>query len=169
MTPFAHLDPGSVKEATLVSSNASTVEEYLRSLPDDRREAISRVRQVILDNLPDGYQEGMQYGMIGYFIPLEDYPDTYNGQPLNYAALAAQKNYMSLYLSNVYSDPHLEKKFTEAYRASGKKLNMGKSCVRFKKLEDLPLDVVAEAIAATPVDQYLGIYEEIRRSTKKGK
>ena len=151
----------------MVSSKATTVEEYLESLPEERRAAVSRVRDVILENLPEGYKEGMQYGMIGYYIPLKDYPETYNDQPLSYAALASQKNYMSLYLTNVYGDPHLEKKFKEAYDASGKKMDMGKSCVRFKKLEDLPLDVVAMAISATPVEQFIGIYEESRKQFKK--
>lgn len=152
----------------MVSSNAATVEEYLQSLPEDRREAVSKVREVILKNLPEGYEEGMQYGMIGYYIPLEEYPDTYNGQSLAYAALASQKNHMALYLTNIYSDPHLKKKFTEAYKASGKKMDMGKSCVRFKRLEDLPLDVIGEAIAATLVDQFIGLYEESRKQFKKG-
>lgn len=147
----------------MVSSEAQTVEQYLKELPEVRRAAISRVRQVILDNIPEGYAEGMQYGMIGYYVPLEEYPETYNGQPLGIIALASQKNYMSLYLMAVYSDPHLEKKFTDGYKASGKKLDMGKSCVRFKKLEDLPLDVVAETVAAVPVDAFIGIYEASRR------
>lgn len=152
----------------MVSSKAASVEEYLNELPGDRRESVMKVREVILENLPEGYEEGMQYGMIGYYIPLEEYPETYNGQPLGYAALASQKNYISLYLTNVYSDPHLEKKFNRAYEASGKKLNMGKSCVRFRKAEDLPLDVIAMAIRATPVDQFIGIYEESRKQLKRG-
>jgi hypothetical protein len=152
----------------MVSSAATTVEEYLKDLPADRRRAIEIVRQVVLDNLPEGYVEGMQYGMIGYYIPLEEYPDTYNGQPLAIAALASQKNYMSLYLTAIYSDPQLEKKFTEDYQASGKKMDVGKSCVRFKTIDDLPLDVVAETIAAVPVDQYIGIYEEARKQLKGG-
>ena len=152
----------------MVSSAATTVEEYLKELPADRREAIETVRRVVMDNLPGGYEEGMQYGMIGYYIPLVEYPDTYNGQPLTIAALASQKNYMSLYLMAIYSDPRLEKKFTEDYKASGKKMDVGKSCVRFKTIDDLPLDVVAETIAAVPVDQYIGIYEEGRRQFKGG-
>ena len=152
----------------MVSSNAETVQEYLEALPADRREAIETVRQVVLDNLPEGYEEGMLYGMIGYYIPLEEYPDTYNGQPLGVAALASQKNYMSLYLMAIYSEPHLEKKFYEDYKASGKKMDVGKSCVRFKTLDDLPLDVVADTISAVPVDMYIGIYEEGRKQFKGG-
>lgn len=152
----------------MVSSNAKTVDEYLESLPKDRREIVEKVREVILENLPEGYVEGMQYGMIGYYIPLEEYPDTYNGQALTIAALASQKNYMSLYLTAIYADPHLEKTFTENYKASGKKMDVGKSCVRFKSLNDLPLDVVAETIAAVPVERYIGIYEEGRKQYKGG-
>ena len=152
----------------MVSSQATTVTQYLEELPEERRAAISRVRQVVLDNLPKGYEEGMQYGMIGYYIPLEEYPNTYNGQPLAVAALASQKNHMSLYLTAIYMDPHQEKRFNQAYLASGKRMDVGKSCVRFKKLEDLPLDVIAETIAAMSVDQYIGIYEESRKDLKGG-
>jgi len=152
----------------MVSSNAATVEEYLRSLPEDRRAVVSKLRDLILENLPEGYEEGMQYGMIGYFIPLKEYPNTYNKQALAIAALASQKNYMSLYLMGVYGDPHLEREFTQGYKASGKKLDMGKSCVRFKTLEDLPLDVIADTIAAIPPAQLIGIYEESRNQYKGG-
>ncbi len=152
----------------MVSSKAETVQEYLETLPADRREAIETVRQVVLANLPEGYEEGMQYGMIGYYIPLDEYPDTYNGQPLGVAALASQKNYMALYLAAIFSEPQAEKKSFEGYKASGKKMDVGKSCVRFKSIDDLPLDVVAETIAAIPVDMYIGIYEEGRKQFKGG-
>lgn len=152
----------------MVSSNAKTVDEYLASLPEDRMEAISKVRQVILENLPEGYEEGMQYGMIGYYVPLEDYPETYNGQPLGVIALASQKNYMSLYLMAVYGDSRREKAFVKRYKASGKKLDMGKSCVRFKTLDDLPLDLVADTVAAMPVEMFIGEYEESRKQYKRG-
>ena len=132
------------------------------SLPDDRRAAMSAVRDVILANLPDGYVESMNWGMISYEVPLSRYPDTYNKQPLGYAALASQKRYMSLYLMGAYGDPATREWFERAYAASGKKLDMGKSCVRFKKLEDLPLDVVAEVIARTPVAKLLEQYEAAR-------
>ena len=120
------------------------------------------MRKVILDNLPTGYEEMMQFGMISYVIPLERYPVTYNKQPLQYAALASQKHYMSVYLMNVYGDPDSEQWFVEQYRASGKKLDMGKSCVRFKKLDDLPLDLIGRAIARTPVEAYIEVYEAAR-------
>ena len=146
----------------MVWSSAQTVEEYLAELAPDRREAINAVRKVILDNLPSGYEEIMQFGMIGYVIPLERYPVTYNKQALQYAALASQKHYMSVYLMSVYSDSDSEQWFAEQYRASGKKLDMGKSCVRFKKLDDLPLDLIGRAIARTPVDEYIEVYEAAR-------
>ena len=146
----------------MVWSSAQTVEEYLAELAPDRREAINTVRKVILDNLPSGYEEMMQFGMIGYVIPLERYPVTYNKQALQYAALASQKHYMSVYLMSVYSDSDSEQWFAEQYRASGKKLDMGKSCVRFKKLDDLPLDLIGRAIARTPVDEYIEVYEAAR-------
>ena len=147
----------------MVQSTASTVEEYLAELPPDRREAVSALRRVILDNLPDGYVECMQYGMIGYVVPLERHPVTYNGQPLEYAAIVSQKSYISVYLMGVYSDPELEAWFQERYRATGKKLNMGKSCVRFKKLDDVPLDLIGETIARMPVDEFIKRYEAVHR------
>ncbi len=141
-----------------MQSDAATVEEYLSELNDGRREAVAAVRSVILDNLPDGYQETMQYGMISYVVPLSVLADTYNGQPLMYIALAAQKQYMSLYLTNVYGDESVENWFKQRYLATGKKLNMGKSCVRFRKLDDLPLDLVAEVVARTPIDEFVNVY-----------
>jgi hypothetical protein len=146
----------------VAKSKAETVDEYLAELPEERRAAISAVRQVVLDNLPQGYEEMMQFGMIGYVIPLERYPVTYNGQALQYAALASQKNYMSLYLMNVYSDEAVEHWFVERYKDSGKRLDMGKACVRFKNLQDLPIDLVGESIALTPVDRFIERYEMSR-------
>ena len=143
-------------------SKAATVEEYLRELPAERRQTVEAVRTVILDNLPGGYEEAMQFGMISYVVPLERYPKTYNGQALSYAALASQKNYVSVYLMNIYSDVETERWFTERYRASGKRLDMGKACVRFKKLDDLPLDLIAEAVALTSVDSFIELYEASR-------
>jgi len=147
----------------LAKSKAKTVDEYLAELPEDRRAEIAIVRKVILANLPDGYQEMMQFDMIGYVVPLERYPMTYNGQPLMFAALASQKNYMSLYLMNICSDEAVEKWFVEGYKASGKKLDMGKACVRFKSLQDLPIDLVGEAIALTPVAGFIERYELCRK------
>src|SRR3989344_1849247 len=131
----------------MVQSNAKTVEAYLKELPTERKEAISAVRKVILKNLPRGYEECMQYGMISYVIPLEKYPDTYNKQALGIVALASQKNYMSVYLMAIYGGKKTEKWFAEEYRKSGKKLDMGKSCIRFRKLDDLPLELIGKAVA----------------------
>ena len=147
----------------MAKSKAKTVDEYLAELPEDRRAEIAIVRKVILANLPDGYQEMMQFDMNGYVVPLERYPVTYNGQPLMFAALASQKNYMSLYLMNICSDEAVEKWFVEGYKASGKKLDIGKACVRFKSLQDLPIDLVGEAIALTPVAGFIERYELCRK------
>lgn len=136
-------------------SEAKTAKEYLASLPADRSEALSKVRQIICDNLPTGYEEAMNWGMITYQVPLSVYPDTYNKQPLAYAALASQKNYMALYVSGPYGDEAIREKLEQGFKKAGKKLDMGKSCIRFKKLEDLPLDVVGEVIASVPMDVFI--------------
>ena len=136
-----------------MQSKAKTVEQYLAELPEDRREAISSIRAVILKHLPKGYEEGMAYGMIGYHVPHSVYPPGYHCDPklpLPFAALASQKNHMALYLMCVYSDPELEAWFREQWTATGKKLDMGKSCVRFKKLQDVPLAVVGRVIKKVP-------------------
>jgi hypothetical protein len=146
----------------MVSSKASTVTQYLKGLPAERRRAIAAVRGVIRDRLPTGYVEVMQHGMIGYCIPLSRYPKTYNGQPLCVAALASQKGYMSLYLMAVYGQPETARWFKAAFAKAGKKLDMGKSCVRFKSVEELPLEVIGEAIARVGVAEFIAIYEASR-------
>lgn len=146
----------------MAKSGAATLEAYLSELSPERREAISRVRDVILDNLPEGYEEGMQYGMIGYYVPLDLHPDTYNAQPLSVATLASQKNYMSLYLLGVCYDPETERWFKESFKASGKKLDMGKSCVRFRRLDDLPLEVIGEAISRVSPEDLIERYRGSR-------
>lgn len=146
-----------------MQSKAKTVAEYLKELPPDRRKEISAVRNVIKKNLPKGYKEVMQYGMMGYVIPLSEYPDTYNGQPLGMAALASQKNSMSLYLMSIYADPKTLKWFQDAFKKSGKKLDMGKSCVHFKTVEDLPLDVIGKAIALLAPEEFVAMYEKARK------
>jgi len=150
-------------------SDATLVEEYLDELPDDRRTAISAIRDVVNENLPDGYEEAMSFGMIGWGIPLADYPDTYNGQPLGVAALASQKNHMALYLMGIYADAGLEEWFRAQYAERGLKLDMGKSCVRFKRLDQVPLDVVGEVIRRVPPATYLAQYEASRAATGKGR
>jgi hypothetical protein len=150
----------------MVSSDATTPEEYIASLPPDRREAVSAVRDVIRRNLPAGYEEGMQSGMIAWYVPLERFPDTYNRQPLGLAALASQKNYISLYLNSVYGDPETDAWFRDRFEASGKKLNMGKSCVRFRELEALPLDVIGETVARAELGRFLDHYRAARGSSR---
>jgi hypothetical protein len=159
-----------------MQSKATTVEQYLSQLPEDRRSAIEAVRRVILKNLDQDYEEGMQYGMIGYYVPHHVYPAGYHcdpRQPLTYAALGSQKNYMSLYLMCVYGSGEHSKWFQEAWAKTGKKLDMGKSCVRFKKLDDLALDVIGEAIKRVPAKKYIEHCEmalnAAKSSASKGK
>lgn len=146
-----------------MQSSAATVDQYIAELPDERRQAITAVRNVILENLPEGFEEDMNWGMITYQVPLRRHPNTYNKQPLMLAALASQKNHMAVYLTGVYSDPASRDRFTNAYRATGKRLDVGKSCVRFRKLDDLPLELVGEAIAEFSVDEFIALAEEARR------
>lgn len=143
-------------------SEAATVDEYLAGLPEERREAIGAVRDVILSNLPAGYEEAMRWGMIAYEVPLATEPDTYNGQPLMYAALASQKNHMAVYLTGVYADDQARESFLDAYRATGKRLDMGKSCIRFRKLDHLPLEVIGEAVSRYPVPDFLTLVTQAR-------
>ena len=132
-------------------------------MPEDRRGPIaSTVRDVVNEHLPEGYVEQMDWGMISWVVPLETKPDTYNGKPLCYAALASQKKHMAVYLMGLYTDgPELDW-FREQYADRGIKLDMGKSCVRFKRLDDLPLDVLGEAIAMIAVDEFVARYDATR-------
>jgi uncharacterized protein YdhG (YjbR/CyaY superfamily) len=151
-----------------MKSKAKTVAEYLEEMPPDRREAIEKVRETILKNLPEGYQEAMNWGMITYQVPLEVYPDTYNKQPLMYAALANQKNHMAVYLTGIYMDQDLNQEFEEAYKKTGKRYDVGKSCVRFKKLDDLPLPLIGESIKAMEMDDFIERTKGLSaRKTKK--
>ena len=143
-------------------SSATTVKQYLSELPADRREAVEALRAMVLKNLPEGYVEVMNWGMITYEIPLEVYPKTYNKEPLMYAALASQKNHIGVYLCGIYCYPELLKSFKAAYAKTGKKLDMGKSCIRGKKLEDFDLEAIAEVVRAVPLEQYLKHYEASR-------
>ena len=155
-----------------------TPDEYIARLPEDRAEQLGRLRELVLDHLPEGYAEVIDFGMITYVIPLETYPETYNGHGLMYAAIASQKRHMAIYLMNVYGDEETTRWFTDEYAASGKKLDMGKSCVRFKKLDDLPMELIAKAVARTSVSEYIAGYEasraammenrESRRKAKQG-
>ena len=145
-----------------MQSKVKTVQEYLSDLPNERLEAIEAVRDVILDNLPDGFEEAMNWGMITYQVPLSRYPDTYNKQPLMMAALASQKNHMAVYLTGVYANDESRDKFTAAYKDTGKRMDMGKSCVRFRRLDDLPIELIGEAIAEHSVDEFIDLTEQAR-------
>ena len=145
-----------------MQSAASTVKDYLAELAPDRRRAMETVRNVMVDNLPAGFAEAMNWGMIAYEVPLSAVPDTYNGQPLMYAALASHKNHMAVYLSGIYADPELKAEFERIYRASGLRMDIGKSCVRFRRLEELPLDLVGWAVGAVSMDRFIQMYQQSR-------
>lgn len=151
-----------------MQSKAKTAEKYLLELPEVRRIQLQAVRDVILKNLPEGYEESMSYGMIVYAVPLTRYPAGYLGNPkipLSYVALAAQKHYVVVYLDDIHPPEGVaaESWFMQAYKASGKKMDIGKCCVRFKKLDDLPLELIGKAVARTPVDVRIKAYEKTRR------
>ena len=151
---------------------ASTVAQYLAALPADRRAALSAVRKAINENLPDGYEEGMQFGMIGWYVPLSLYPAGYGENPkvpLSFVALASQKSGMVLHFLCFYGHPTLSTWFTSEYKKSGKKLDMGKGCVRFKSLEDLALDVVGRTVARVSVEEHMANYQAARALLGKGK
>jgi hypothetical protein len=154
------------------NKTAKTVDEYLAVLPDDRRAALEAVRKVILKNLDKNYEEGMQYGMIGYFVPHRVYPAGYHcdpKQPLPFLGLASQKNYMALYMMCLYLDEEQLEQFNAEWAKTGKKLDMGKSCIRFKKVEDLALDVIGKAIKRVPAKKYIAVHESILQTRTKKK
>ncbi|NUQ34913.1 MAG: DUF1801 domain-containing protein [Planctomycetaceae bacterium] len=156
----------------MATSKATTVREYLDGLPDDRRKALEAVRKVIRKNIDKRCKEGMQYGMIGYFVPHKVYPPGYHAdpkQPLPFAGLASQKNHMSLYLLCVYGDKEAERWLRAAWKKTGKKLDMGKSCIRFKRAEDLPLELVGEVFARASVAKLIKTYEAVMKRPRKGK
>ena len=138
------------------------IEAYLEKLPGERRKVVETLRALVKKNLPKGYVESFEYGYPSYVIPLEKYPDTYNGKPLCYVSIAAQKHHYAVYLMCVYQDAGLRKKLEDAFRKAGKKLDLGKSCLRFKKLEDVHLPAIAAAIAAVPPAKYIAAYEKIK-------
>ncbi len=154
----------------IMSGNITTVQEYLNALPEDRREAISQVRNEILKSLPEGYEEGIQWGDISYFVPYSIYPDGYDSKPkerLQYIGLTNRKNNMMIRLVCMYTNPELRADFEEAYHASGKKLDMGDGCLRFKKVENLPMDVLAKLVAQLPVDKFVASYDKKRKEARK--
>ncbi len=153
-----------------MKSSATTVEGYLAELPSDRREALEAVRKVILKNLDRGFEEGIQYGMIGYFVPHGIFPAGYHcdpAQPLPFASLGSQKNHMALHLMCVYGSPEQERAFREDWARSGKKLDMGKACVRFKKMEDLALDTIGRTIRGITAKDYIARYQATLALSKK--
>ncbi|MFL5580984.1 MAG: DUF1801 domain-containing protein [Gemmatimonadaceae bacterium] len=146
----------------MVMSRARTADEYLAELPPERRVVVGAVRDVLRRSLPAGYAETMGYGMISYGVPLARYPDTYNGQPLCYAALAAQKSHLALYLKCAYGDPERAAWLRAAFERAGKRYDAGKSCIRFQRLEDLPLDAIGEFVAGCSVDRFIAQHEAAR-------
>ena len=148
-------------------SKATTVEAYLKELPEDRRAEIAAVRKLVLKHLPKGYEEGMSYGMISWHIPLAKYPGTYNKQPLGYLALAAQKNYNALYLMGCHVDSSQEKRLKEAYREAGRELDIGKSCLRFQRADELPSEILGELIAEVKPADMIAVHEKFHPSRKK--
>lgn len=153
-----------------MQSKASTVKEYLQSLPADRRSALETLRKIILANLDKGFEEGMQYGMIGYYVPHRIYPSGYHcdpKQPLPFAGLASQKNHISLYMMSCYGSGSEEKWLKQAWTKAGKKLNMGKCCIRFTRLDDVPLEVVGEAFRRVTASKYIEFYESAIRTKNK--
>lgn len=152
-----------------MQSKASTVADYLGELPEDRRAAVNQVRAVIRKSLPKGLAEQMQYGMISYVVPHKHYPAGYHTDPkqaLPYAALASQKNNLALYLMTPSMMPKIEAALRAGFQAAGKKLDMGKSCIRFKKPEDLALEVVGDVIGRVSMADYIMAYEDSRKQTK---
>jgi hypothetical protein len=145
-----------------MQSQAATPDAYLEEVTEARRPALAAVRAVVLDHLPGGFEETMQHGMISYVVPLARFPRTYNGQPLVTASLANQKRHMALYLLGIYGDETARAWFDGRWAATGKPLDMGKSCLRFRSLDDLALDVVGEAIGRTSVDDLIAIHERAR-------
>jgi len=153
-----------------MQSKARTVSEYLAGLPADRRAAVAAVREVFLKNLDKDYEEGMQYGMIGYCVPHRIYPAGYHcdpKQPLPFGGIASQKNHMSLHMMSVYGDSPLKEWFVREWKKTGKRLDMGKACIRFKKLDDLALGVIGEAIRRVPARKWIEIYEKATVGRRK--
>ena len=138
------------------------VETLVLDLEPERRAVLYPVLDAVRDAMPAGYRLGVYGGILGWVVPLETFPNTYNKQPLAYVSLAAQKNYMSLYLMSLYSFPEKDAAFRAAWAATGRSLNMGKSCVRFKTLADLDLDLIAREVASVSVDDFIADYERLK-------
>lgn len=149
-------------------ANVKTPAQYIASLPTDRAKTIATVRAMVNQHIPRGYEEGILWGTIGWAIPLSRYPDTYNKQPILYVALASQKNYCSLYMMAAYVGTAQLEQLRSAFKAAGKKLDMGKCCVHFQTPDDLPLPAIGKLIAAISSEQWIEMYEESRLKTKAG-
>jgi hypothetical protein len=150
-------------------SDAATVEQYLAELDDERRAEVELVYRTVRDAMPAGYTESMAWGMITWSVPLDRYPDTYNGQPLCYVSLAAQKRHNALYLMGLYADSGEAKEFRDRWTEDGRRLDMGKSCLRFKRADDLRLDLIAETVAATPPDGMIALHERAQAAARPGR
>jgi hypothetical protein len=149
--------PGNAK------ARPTSVADVVAGLPESRRREFERVLQVVRKHLPAGYEETVSSGMIVYQVPFDRYSDTYNGQPLWYAALAAPKTSLTLHLMSLYASPELQARLQEGFRASGRKLDMGKACIHFQRAEDLDLDTVAEIVGAVPLKRWIEIAKAARR------
>ncbi len=145
-----------------MATDATTATEYIDALEPDRKAAIEAVRKTILANLPEGYDEVIRWGMITYEVPLETCPDTYNGQPLMLAALASQKRHMAVYLTGLYTVEALKDRIVTEWRSRGTKLDMGKSCIRFKRLDQLEVELVGEVIGSFEVSEFVDIMQAAR-------
>lgn len=147
---------------------AASVEDYIRQVPEDRQESLKKLRNIIKDNLPKGFQEGIQYGMIGYFVPHSIYPDGYHctpSEPLPFMSFASQKNSVNLYHSGIYAIPVIHDWFVNEYpKHSKRKLDMGKSCIRFKYLDDIPYGLIGELASKITVDEWISHYESVLKS-----
>ncbi len=144
--------------------DASTVDEYIEKISDDRRSAFKKLRETIKNNIADGFEETMSYGMIGYVVPLSKYPEGYRADkntPLPFINLGMQKNYIAIYHNGIYADPKLKKWFEEEYKKSCKyKLDMGKSCIRLKRDDDIPYDLIAELVKKITADEWVETYKK---------
>ncbi len=145
-----------------MKSQATTVAAYLDELPPNRRHAVEQVLDEVRAHLPEGYAEQMGFGMITWVVPLEVFPDTYNRAPLMYAALASQQNYISLYLMSLYAGDAMTEEAFRSRWSGGRRLDMGKSCVRFRSADDLDLDLIGEAVSLWTPEQFVDLYRASR-------
>ena len=156
-----------------MQSKAATVDQYINELPEERKKPMEEIRKVIRKNIPKGFQECMSYGMVGYVVPHSKYPDGYHCDPklpLPFLAFASQKNFIAIYHMGIYADPKLLKWFTEAHaKASPKKLDMGKSCMRYKKPEDIPYALIGELVTKITPDDWIEMYERNYKNQRKTK